>query len=94
MSTSAKPGRCITSALTSHRQTSLTDSERLEVLDLEQLIYDFWNQKSESMPKDFKLPQGLLNCTGENDECGADPRDTRIILCLWSCLVGGGGAMK
>ncbi|KAG8167376.1 hypothetical protein KVR01_003065 [Diaporthe batatas] len=48
---------------------------KTEVLDLEQLIYDFWTQNPSVVPEDFKLPQGLLNCTGSNLACGESPRE-------------------
>lgn len=48
---------------------------KTEVLDLEQLIYDFWSQNPSIVPQNFELPQGLLNCTGRNVACGESPRE-------------------
>ncbi|KAL1883329.1 hypothetical protein Daus18300_000387 [Diaporthe australafricana] len=56
------------------RPIHLITLRKTDVLDLEQLIYDYWGQNSSRFPEDYKLPPGLVNCTGESDECGADPR--------------------
>lgn len=69
-----EPGLCITPSLDLMRPGAAHSLRKQEVLDLEQLIYDFWPQNSSIMPEDFTLPQGLLNCTGYNfDACGAGP---------------------
>lgn len=47
---------------------------KTKVLDLEQLIHNSWVQNPASFPMNFKLAQGLLKCTSEIDDCGADPR--------------------
>lgn len=57
------------------RPSDLHTLRKTDVLDLEQLLYDFWRIESESIPENFELPRGLLACTGWSDDCGQDPRE-------------------
>ncbi|CAN8105730.1 unnamed protein product [Discula destructiva] len=52
--------------------SDLRTLRRAEVLELERLIYDWWDQQSDSV--DVKVPEGLSRCT-HGDEYGVDPRE-------------------